>query len=139
MDYKKFLLNSFSLLILPSTGITILPLLSQVTPKVSFTDEEIKSLTHRIQFAGDEVVKAKQGGGSATLSMAYAAARFVFSLIDAMNGKKGVVESCFVASNVTIEGYNPEYFASQCQLGEQGLDKCLGFGELSAFEKVCLQ
>lgn len=34
-----------------------------------FSDEDIKALTHRIQFGGDEVVQAKDGAGSATLSM----------------------------------------------------------------------
>ena len=33
---------------------------------------EREALTVRIQFGGDEVVKAKAGAGSATLSMAYA-------------------------------------------------------------------
>lgn len=36
---------------------------------VKFTDEDIKALSHRIQFGGDEVVQAKDGAGSATLSM----------------------------------------------------------------------
>lgn len=43
------------------SGVTILPLLSQVVPKTSFTDEELESLTHRIQNAGTEVVEAKAG------------------------------------------------------------------------------
>jgi malate dehydrogenase len=50
-------------------GETILPLLSQTTPKVTFTDDEVKALTVRIQNAGTEVVEAKAGAGSATLSM----------------------------------------------------------------------
>ena len=41
----------------------------QVSPKVSFTDEEVDRLTKRIQEAGTEVVEAKAGAGSATLSM----------------------------------------------------------------------
>jgi len=49
-------------------GTTILPLLSQV-PNAKFSDADIAALTHRIQFGGDEVVKAKEGTGSATLSM----------------------------------------------------------------------
>jgi malate dehydrogenase len=49
-------------------GTTILPLLSQV-PGTKFSEDDIKKLTHRIQFGGDEVVKAKDGAGSATLSM----------------------------------------------------------------------
>jgi malate dehydrogenase len=49
-------------------GTTIIPLLSQV-PELAGDEEAIKSLTHRIQFGGDEVVQAKEGQGSATLSM----------------------------------------------------------------------
>lgn len=48
------------------SGVTILPLLSQVVPKVSFTDEELVSLTDRIQNAGTEVVEAKAGAVSNT-------------------------------------------------------------------------
>ena len=60
-------------------GITILPLLSKIKHSVSLTDEEVKELTVRIQNAWTEVVDAKAGAGSATLSMAYAAARFLES------------------------------------------------------------
>lgn len=60
------------------SGVTILPLLSQV-PGVSFTEQEVADLTKRIQNAGTEVVEAKAGGGSATLSMGQAAARFGLS------------------------------------------------------------
>lgn len=49
-------------------GTTILPLLSQVKG-AKFSDADIVALTNRIQFGGDEVVKAKDGAGSATLSM----------------------------------------------------------------------
>ena len=68
-------------------GITIMPLISQCSPAVSFEADALKALTERIQDAGTEVVKAKAGAGSATLSMAYAAARFTDSLIKAMNGQ----------------------------------------------------
>ena len=40
-------------------GVTILPLLSQVTPRVSLSQEQAQALTERIQDAGTEVVKAK--------------------------------------------------------------------------------
>jgi len=58
------------------SGATIVPLLSQTG--LSFTKEELEKLTFRIQFGGDEVVKAKDGTGSATLSMAMAAERWVY-------------------------------------------------------------
>ncbi len=64
-----------------------LPLLSQI-PGVSFSEQEVADLTKRIQNAGTEVVEAKAGGGSATLSMGRAAARFGLSLVRAMQGEK---------------------------------------------------
>merc|ERR1719309_21818 len=69
------------------SGVTILPLLSKVTPNVSFTQDEIEKLTDRIQNAGTEVVNAKAGAGSATLSMAYAGNEMVSSVLEALNGK----------------------------------------------------
>lgn len=51
--------------------------------------------------------------GSATLSMAYAGARFVFSLVDAMNGKEGVVECSFVQSQEA----DCSYFSTPLLLG----------------------
>lgn len=55
----------------------------------------------RIQDAGTEVVNAKAGAGSATLSMAWAAARFVEACLRAMNGEGGIVECSYVASSLT--------------------------------------
>jgi malate dehydrogenase len=54
------------------SGKTIIPLFSQASPSVSIPEEDLDALTTRVQFGGDEVVKAKDGAGSATLSMAYA-------------------------------------------------------------------
>lgn len=42
-------------------GITIIPLISQCQPSVSFPANELDALTKRIQEAGTEVVKAKAG------------------------------------------------------------------------------
>ncbi|KAA1447246.1 malate dehydrogenase, partial [Escherichia coli] len=77
------------------SGVTILPLLSQI-PGVSFTDEEIEALTKRIQNAGTEVVEAKAGGGSATLSMGQAAARLGLSLIRGLQGESNIVECSYI-------------------------------------------
>ena len=49
-------------LITSPTGVTILPLLSQVEPSCEFGEEERAALTTRIQNAGTEVVEAKAGG-----------------------------------------------------------------------------
>jgi malate dehydrogenase len=95
------------------SGNTIIPLLSQVSPSVQFSKEELDALTKRIQNAGTEVVEAKAGAGSATLSMAYAGARFTFSVLQALAGKQGVVECAYVAS----EGLETSYFATPLLLG----------------------
>lgn len=81
-------------------GTTILPLLSQV-PGAKFSVDDIKALTHRIQFGGDEVVQAKDGAGSATLSMAYAGQQFTSRLMAGMAGEKNVIECSFVENNLT--------------------------------------
>ena len=47
------------------SGNTIIPLLSQVSPPVSFSQQELDGLTNRIQNAGTEVVEAKACAGSA--------------------------------------------------------------------------
>ena len=79
-------------------GTTILPLLSTVAG-AKLSQEQIEALSHRIQFGGDEVVKAKDGAGSATLSMAQAADRFTGALLRALAGEKGVSECAFVQSD----------------------------------------
>merc|ERR1712024_59275 len=115
-------------------GVTIMPLISQCSPAVEFEADALKALTERIQDAGTEVVKAKAGAGSATLSMAYAAARFTDSLIKAMNGQEGVVECSYVASDIT----ESPYFATPILLGPGGVEKNLGLGTLSEFEQGLL-
>jgi malate/lactate dehydrogenase len=52
-------------------GVTILPLLSHSSPQVlhKLSPKQHAALVSRIQNAGTEVVEAKAGGGSATLSM----------------------------------------------------------------------
>ena len=58
------------------SGVTIVPLLSQTVEGKKVVEkggEVYAALVKRIQFGGDEVVKAKDGAGSATLSMAYGA------------------------------------------------------------------
>lgn len=113
-------------------GITILPLLSQANPSVSFSKEQLDKLTHRIQFGGDEVVQAKAGAGSATLSMAYAGAEFTFSLLRALSGEKGVVECSFVESKV-IPGV--DFFATKIELGKNGVEKIHDVGTITPYEQ----
>lgn len=78
------------------SGNTIVPLFSQAKPSVSIPSDKLDALVNRVQFGGDEVVKAKDGLGSATLSMAYAGFRFTEALLKAKKGEKGIVEPTFV-------------------------------------------
>merc|ERR1711881_492545 len=111
-------------------GITILPLLSQVTPKMSFPEEQVQALTARIQDAGTEVVQAKAGAGSATLSMAFAAARFADNCITAQSGQP-VIEYAYVEADIT----NATYFSSKLELGSSGIKENLGIGEVTDYEQ----
>merc|ERR1712217_314712 len=113
-------------------GTTIVPLLSQAEPTVSFTDEERDALTHRIMFGGDEVVKAKAGGGSATLSMAFAGAEFADKVMAAMSGEKGVTECTFVETD-KIAGVT--FFSLPVTLGKDGVDVINDYGAVNAHEK----
>lgn len=115
-------------------GITILPLLSQTTPPATFTGEELEKLTIRIQNAGTEVVEAKAGTGSATLSMAYAGARFADSLLRAAAGEK-VVECAYVESDVIPEC---KYFSTPVELGPDGVKSILGYGTITEYEQTWL-
>ncbi len=114
------------------SGITILPLLSQ--SGFQFNADEAAAMTLRIQNAGTEVVEAKAGGGSATLSMGQAAAKFGLSLVSALNGEKGIVECTYVEGS----GDKARFFAQPVLLGKNGVEKILDYGELSDFEETTL-
>ena len=114
------------------SGITILPLLSQ--SGFDFSDQDAAAMTKRIQNAGTEVVEAKAGGGSATLSMGQAAAKFGLSLVRALNGEKDVIECTYVEGS----GEYARFFAQPVLLGKNGVEKILSFGSLSEFEQNTL-
>ena len=110
------------------SGETIIPLLSQIG--VDFTAEEVEQLTPRIQNAGTEVVEAKAGGGSATLSMADAGARFTLHLVAALSGTESV--QC---TFVEVQGQPTEFLALPVRLGKRGVEEVLDAGEFSAYER----
>jgi malate dehydrogenase len=116
-------------------GITILPLLSQAQPRIHLPADKAKALTERIQNAGTEVVEAKAGKGSATLSMAYAAAKFGESCLRAMAGESGIVECAYVQSHLT----ELPFLASQLRLGPHGVQEFLPLGRMNELEQENLQ
>ena len=114
-------------------GITILPLFSQATPAADLGDK-LGPLTSRTQDGGTEVVTAKAGKGSATLSMANAGALFADACMRGLNGEPGVVECTYVESTVT----DARFFASKVRLGPEGVAEVMGLGKLTAFEQAGL-
>ena len=121
------------------SGATIVPLLSQSGYNLS--GEELDKYVHRVQFGGDEVVQAKDGAGSATLSMAMAGARFAESLLRASQGEKNVIEPTFVDSPL-YKDQGCEFFASNVELGPNGVEKIHPVGKITEHEQklldVCL-
>jgi len=115
-------------------GDTILPLLSQTAPAFNFTNAELAQLTTRIQNGGTEVVEAKAGAGSATLSMAAAAAEFADACMRGMQGEPGVISCAYVESSLT----ELPFFASKVVLGRNGIEAVLPFGPLSTFERAAM-
>lgn len=112
------------------SGTTILPLLSQLQG-LSFSTDEVASLTSRLQNAGTEVVNAKAGGGSATLSMAQAAANFALSLVRALRGEENVVEYAYVEG----DGQYARFFSQPLLLGKNGVAERRSIGLLNADEQ----
>ncbi|KAG9287420.1 hypothetical protein G9A89_023792 [Geosiphon pyriformis] len=126
------------------SGVTIIPLLSKITPAHSFSQEQIEALTNRIQYGGDEVVKAKDGAGSATLSMAHAGARFAESILNAtVKGQANIVEPSYVHLDADQENGDKirelvehlDYFSSNIELGVDGVRKIYDLKDLSQFEE----
>jgi malate dehydrogenase len=116
-------------------GITILPILSQVKPQFSFTKKEVDYLTNRIQNGGTEVVEAKAGTGSATLSMAYAAAKFGEACLRAMQGESEIIECAYVACEVT----ELPFFATKVKIGRTGVEEIFPLGPLNDYEREGLE
>jgi len=118
------------------SGVTIVPLLSQ-SNHPDLSGNALDEYVNRVQFGGDEVVKAKGGAGSATLSMAMAGARFAESLLKAAQGEKGVIEPTFVDSPL-YKDQGIDFFASKVELGPNGVEKIHPVGKITGYEQKLL-
>lgn len=118
------------------SGVTIVPLFSQ-SAHPDLSGSALDQIVNRIQFGGDEVVKAKDGAGSATLSMAMAGARFAESLLKAAQGQKGVIEPTFVESPL-YKDQGVDFFASKVELGPNGVEKIHEVGKINKYEETLI-
>merc|ERR1719354_1052071 len=110
-------------------GVTIMPVFSQDKTAATIDSDKIAELDKRVQDAGTEVVNAKNGKGSATLSMGYAGARLGRSILAGLAGRRRV-ECAYVKSDIT----DLPYFTSKVVFGENGVQKVLPIGELNEYE-----
>lgn len=84
-----------------------------------------------VQFGGDEVVKAKDGLGSATLSMAYAGFRFAEKVLRAVSGETGITEPSYVYLPGVPGGSEiqkitgQDFFSVPVVLGKGGVEKVI--------------
>merc|ERR1712084_104642 len=107
-------------------GVTIMPVLSQDPIAATIETSKIEALDKRIQDAGTEVVNAKGGKGSATLSIAYAGARFGSAVLSGLAGEPKT-ECAYVMSSVS----ELPFFTSKVTFGPKGVEKVHPVGELS--------
>lgn len=97
-----------------------------------------------MQFGGDEIVKSKQGAGSATTCMAYAGFRFIKAILAAKNGET-VTEEAYVylpgipGGKETATQLGVDYFAVKIELGKTGATKALPIGKISENETKLLE
>lgn len=130
---------------------TIVPILSQTKPAVKIpmeytkhpfghaktaadgklTSVGYKNVIERIQFGGDEVVGAKAGMGSATLSMAYAGFSFAEKVLKAAKGDKGITECTYVylpgvpGGDAIAKATGCDFFSTPVELGTNGAEKAI--------------
>ncbi|KAI9844099.1 MAG: hypothetical protein M1837_005813 [Sclerophora amabilis] len=128
------------------SGETIVPLFSQAKPSVDIPTDKLESLINRVQFGGDEVVKAKDGAGSATLSMAYAGFRFTEKVLKAVSGEKGIVEPTFVylpgvdGGDAIVKATGCDFFSVPVELGTSGALKAVNvLSNINDSEKKLLE
>ncbi|CAJ1330909.1 unnamed protein product [Effrenium voratum] len=115
-------------------GKSVLPLFSQEKACASLSLELRKSLDARVQDAGAEIVRAKSGKGSATLSLGYAGYLLGSAVLNGLSGNRAT-ECAYVKSEVT----ELPFFASPVTFGPRGVERVHRLPGLDAYEKERLK
>jgi len=110
-------------------GKSVLPLFSQEKACADLSLEHRKSLDVRVQDAGAEIVRAKCGKGSATLSLGYAGYLLGSAVLNGLSGNRST-ECAYVKSNVT----ELPFFASPVTFGPRGVDRVHQLPRLDTYE-----
>lgn len=97
------------------SGTTILPLVDAVEG-LELSSDEREKLIKRVQTAGTEVVEAKAGGGSATLSMGQAGAECVLAFVEGLAGK-----TRRICAYVPTENEATKFFAKPIEISSDGV------------------
>merc|ERR1711972_806489 len=111
-------------------GTTIMPLFSQDKVAKTIDADKIPDLDKHVQNAGTDVVNAKGGKGSSTLTMAYAGARLGKAVLAGLSGTK-TTECAYVMSDIT----DLPYFTSKVTFGKDGVQKVHPLGKLNKYEE----
>jgi len=114
-------------------GTTILPLFSQVPAMKGVGADKIPGMDKHVQDAGTDVVNAKGGKGSATLSMAYAGAKFANAVLCGLAGTD-TTECAYVPADPDSKSELP-YFASKVVFGKMGVKTVHPVGPLNDYEQ----
>jgi malate dehydrogenase len=114
-------------------GATILPLFSQVTAMKEYPADKIPALDVKVQDAGTAVVNAKGGKGSATLSMAYAGAKFANAVLSGLAGTD--TDECAYVQTAEGDKSGLPYFSTRCTFGSKGVKRQHEFTGLSEYEE----
>merc|ERR1712039_86558 len=115
-------------------GVTILPLFSQVPAMKRMSAEKVMAMDKHVQDAGTDVVNAKGGKGSATLSMAYAGAKFGNAVLCSLAGIE--TTECAYVIRDAAEGAQLPYMASKVTFGSAGVKQAYPLGSLNSYEQI---
>jgi malate dehydrogenase len=114
-------------------GASILPLFSQVPAASKIPADQIPALDKHVQDAGTDVVNAKGGKGSATLSMAYAGAKFGGAVLAGLAGVD--TDECAYVMMDPAEKHELPYFSTKVTFGKEGVKKVQPVGKLNEYEQ----
>ncbi|CAB4256804.1 similar to Saccharomyces cerevisiae YOL126C MDH2 Cytoplasmic malate dehydrogenase, one of three isozymes that catalyze interconversion of malate and oxaloacetate [Maudiozyma barnettii] len=142
------------------SGDTIIPVFSQCSAADNLSQDQISHLIHRIQYGGDEIVMAKKGKGSATLSMAHSSFKMLIKFIDLLLGNSNDITITSYISLTTLDDNeiatggkelmsrinNLKYFAIPTVVSIDGIKEIkfkiidyLNYNEFNELLPICLE